>query len=401
MHINPVAQGWVVEHDCPAVLSAVCLTQTFLALSQFNPVAHCCVVVHVCPAVFAAVGAAHFPALHSPLVHCVFEVQVTPLANLAGNAVLSPMFKFESVIAFPVKANFVPEDNNPDTPAAEAAHCPVAVLHVLPVPQLLFVVHGTQVPVVDGATDDGIILQYPTVQSAFEAHETVPAEPATDGVHAALHLARHADWHSPTVVVSVPAAPPVFAAACPAHTPPVHESPVAHGRFVEHDCPAVLAAVCATHFPEVHVSPVAHGRFAEHVCPAVLGAGAAINVPDDAVLGDNFKLEIGIVTFPVRGAKTSEPPAAGFAAHLQAQFPFGQSLCVVHEEGLFCPVFVIVCIPTCALSCGAILLYIRVPILAKADAETIEATIKIAITRAISVFPFILYPPRSCLHVCD
>ena len=221
-------------------------------------------------------------------------------------------------------------------------------------------------------------------------------------------------------------AEPLPAVAGLVHFPEVHVSPVAHGRFAEHDCPAVLGEAGVMHLPAEHVFPVSQSLANEHVALHTLPADVvaipqillvhseaaehetlaafpcvAINVPLDAVLGVNFKLESGIVTFPVRAAKTPEPPAAGFAAHLQAQFPFGQSLCVVHEEGLFCPVFVIVCIPTCALSCGAILLYIRVPILAKADAETIEATIKIAITRAISVFPFILYPPRSCLHVCD
>lgn len=407
MHVSPVAHLWVAEHDCPAVLGAACATH--LPDEHAFPVSQSVLNEHVAEQVFlAAAVAVACCSLHILLVHCKAEVHTAPLLGRAGVPVL-PLVPVVNVpeepvpgcslkppksIAFPVsKLRLVPKILVPE-PDAAAAHVPtlnepvntmlaqllllqsefslhtppfacngahmpslsLAIMHAFPVPHCEFNVHDAQTL---------LGLQYPEVQSAFEAHESVPVESVPAGVHAALHLARQADWHVPTESASVPAlldtpapvpaAPPVAAAGL-AQTLLVHVRPVAQGWVVEHDCPAVLGEAGVTHFPEVHAFPVSQSLANEHVVlhtlladvvalPQILlvHSGAvvhetpaafpfvAINVLVDAVLGDNFKLEIGIVAFPVREDNTPGLLAAGFVAHLHMQFPFGQSFCVLHD----------------------------------------------------------------------
>lgn len=86
-----------------------------------------------------------------------------------------------------------------------------------------------------------------------------------------------------------------------------------------------------------------------HTAP-LLGSA---DVPVEPVLVCICRLFIFIalpVKYPIKEDNTPELLAAGFAAHLHTQFPFGQSVCAVHEDGLFCPELVIVCISSCCIT---------------------------------------------------
>lgn len=158
--------------------------------------------------------------------------------------------------------------HNPLVPC-NGTHMPslsLAIMQTFPVSHCEFKVHDAQTL---------FALQYPVAQFAFVAQVK-----GAEGVHAALHLARQADWHSPTVVVSAfVTASPVFAAAGLAHTLLVHSSPVAHGEFAEHDCPAVLGAACVMHLPVEHTL-VPHWVLAVHAahCLVIVGDEVALVV---------------------------------------------------------------------------------------------------------------------------
>ena len=173
-------------------------------------------------------------------------------------------------------------------------------MHTFPVPHWLFKVHGTHVPLlVEGIAEEETILQYPIVQSSFEVHESVlPAGGGVccpDGVHAALHHARHADSQLPAVPL-----PAFVSASLPEAVEPV---------------PAFAALLTQTFLAASHERPAAHGAVAEHVWPAVLAAGGVI-----ATAG-NFGAVI-VIAFPVGIVILKSPPdiapeaGATAAAHL-------------------------------------------------------------------------------------
>ena len=174
----------------------------------------------------------------------------------------------------------------------------------------------------------------------------MPAE----GVHSSLHVSVHAAWQLPTLVSALLKAFALESAESPAaagtsQTPLVQASPVAHGRFAEHDCPSVLGEAGVMHLPAEHLFPVSQSLANEHVALHTLLADVValpqillvhseaavhatftpfpcvvINVPDGAVFAGILKLESGIVTLPVNGRRSFEDnvfePLRTAAAHV-------------------------------------------------------------------------------------
>ena len=77
-------------------------------------------------------------------------------------------------------------------------------------------------------------------------------------------------WQLPTLVSALLKAFALESAESPAaagtsQTPLVQASPVAHGRFAEHDCPSVLGEAGVMHLPAEHLFPVSQSLANEHI----------------------------------------------------------------------------------------------------------------------------------------